>query len=201
MNFEKLKKDFEDELRAKLPADLFYHNVEHSLNVLAAVERIACSENISGEDMILLKTAALLHDCGFLKRYNKNESEGCSISKKILPKYDYTNDQIQIICNMIMATAIPQNPQNKLEKILCDADLDYLGGDNFFEIAENLRKELEYHGHVYPDKDWLNFELNFLKQHSFFTKTQQKERNNQKQIIINKLQNLLKHIDDAESKI
>ena len=193
MNFKQLKKDFLKKLSEELPDNLEYHNTDHTLSVLNSAERIAYSEKLSEEEMTILKTAALLHDCGFTTRYMKNEPEGCCISKVVLPDYDYTKEEIQTICKMIMATAIPQNPQNKLEEILCDADLDYLGGDieSFFKTANNLRLELENHGKSYSEEEWLNFELNFLKQHKYFTATQQKEKEPQKQRTIKKLEELL----------
>ena len=35
------------------------------------------------------------------------------------------------------ATKIPQTPLTKLEEIICDADLDYLGREDFFEISRS----------------------------------------------------------------
>ncbi|MDA0973125.1 MAG: hypothetical protein O2867_05255 [Bacteroidetes bacterium] len=41
-----------------------------------------------------------------------------------------------------MATKVPQEPKDHLARILCDADLDYLGGDDYDEIAGGLYQEL-----------------------------------------------------------
>jgi predicted metal-dependent HD superfamily phosphohydrolase len=195
MNFEKLKDDIIKKLSDELPGDLLYHNVEHSEKVLAAAERIATSEGISGEDLILLKTAAVLHDCGFLRQYTNNEPVGCRIAMDILPDYGYSKEQIDKICALILATAIPQKPENKLSEILCDADLDYLGCDEFFPIADSLRKELESNMGKFTDADWLRFELDFLKQHNYFTETQRKNREPKKQKIINQLEDMLKKLE------
>ena len=64
------------------------------------------------------------------------------MAREILPAYGLTRDQIDTICGMIMATRIPQSPSNQLERILCDADLDYLGRDDFYEIGGRLFEEL-----------------------------------------------------------
>jgi len=192
MNFEKLKNDILKKLSHELPCNLYYHNVEHSIKVLEAAERIAAFENISEKDLILLKTAAILHDCGFLRQYTKNEPAGCKIASEILPDYKYSKNDIKKICKLILSTAIPQKPTNKLAEILCDADLDYLGSNEFFPIAENLRKELENNNFTFNDEEWLNFELDFLKKHKFFTNIQQKQREPKKQKIIQSLENQLK---------
>lgn len=45
-----------------------------------------------------------------------------------------------------MATKIPQSPNNLLEQIICDADPDYLGRDDFWKISNNLYHELKIYG-------------------------------------------------------
>jgi len=196
MNFEKLKQDIFKKLSEELPGNLCYHNVNHSEKVLEAAERIAVAEGISGDKLILLKTAAILHDCGFLSQYTKNEPVGCRIATDILPDYGYSANQIDEICKLILSTAIPQHPESKLGEVLCDADLDYLGCDDFFPIADSLRKELESNGMNFSDSSWFKFELDFLKQHRYFTETQKKNREPKKQEIIRKLENQLKQLDN-----
>ncbi|MCK9612757.1 MAG: hypothetical protein PHR81_00260 [Bacteroidales bacterium] len=45
-----------------------------------------------------------------------------------------------------MATKIPTKLKNKLEKLLCDADLDYLGREDYMEISNRLRREWDVFG-------------------------------------------------------
>jgi len=52
-------------LEKELPEYLSYHNADHTKNVIAAATHIAAHENISGNELILLQTAALFHDIGF----------------------------------------------------------------------------------------------------------------------------------------
>jgi HD superfamily phosphodiesterase len=195
MNFERLRDDILQKLSTELPDNLFYHNVEHSRKVLDAAVRIADAEGVTGDKLVLLKTAAILHDCGFLKQYTKNEPVGCKLAMDILPAYGYSQNEIDEVCQLILSTAIPQNPQNRLSEILCDADLDYLGCADFFPIAEALRKELEGNGVTFSEPDWLRFELNFLKQHKYFTETQKKNRESKKQEIVRKLEKQLKKLE------
>ena len=47
-----------------------------------------------------------------------------------------------------MATKMPQAPQNKLQQIICDADLYYLGTDTYLSKSNKLYKELHESGIV-----------------------------------------------------
>ena len=77
---------------------------------------------------------------------------------------------------MIMATKIPQSPKNKLEKIICDADLDYLGRDDFEVISNNLYTEFLDFGIVKDHNDWMQKQIGFLEFHLYFTKSSQQLR-------------------------
>ena len=127
MKYDQLYTFVITELESKLGENLSYHNVLHTKKVLENSIYIGEKENISEHDLTLLKTAALLHDVGFLESHLNHEFFGCEFAKKNLPNFDYSSQEIQTICKMIMATKLPQNPTNSLSKILCDADLFYLG--------------------------------------------------------------------------
>ena len=148
---------------------LSYHGKQHTIEVVASIEDISLHENISGDDLHLLKVAGLLHDTGFLEMYKNHEEQSCVNAKNWLPQFGYSTVQIEKICGMVMATKIPQTPKNKLEEIICDADLDYLGTDNYEVIAETLHDEWLYYGFVQTEDEWLNKQIGFLKMHNYFT--------------------------------
>jgi class 3 adenylate cyclase/predicted metal-dependent HD superfamily phosphohydrolase len=137
-----------DYLKAGLSDKLLYHSVNHSIDVVQAVERIALSEGVTDEGLFLLKTAAILHDAGFVKQYENNESIGAEMAAEWLPKYGYTEQHIKTIVELIHVTEIPHKPINKLQEIICDADLDYLGRDDFEQISNRLRLELRGMGKI-----------------------------------------------------
>ena len=181
MEYEKIKKTILKELKENLPEHLSYHSVMHVKDVINAVEEIAVAENVGGEDLMLLKTAALLHDSGFLHGAKDHEEKSCEIAQKYLLDYGYNQPQIDKIKGMIMATKIPQSPKNKLEEILADADLDYLGRDDFFKIGDKLFDELTMFGIVNSERDWNLLQEKYLESHHFFTKTAINNRNQKKQ--------------------
>ena len=158
-------------LSQELPKELTYHSLDHTKEVVKAVERIALLEGVRDEGLFLLKSAALFHDAGFTKQYEHNEPIGAAMAEQMLPKYGYNEQHIKTIKELIYVTQIPHKPVNKLQEIICDADLDYLGTDAFDEISERLKVELKAKGKIQTDKEWDEIQVSFLKQHRYFTQT------------------------------
>ncbi|QQQ29555.1 HD domain-containing protein [Chryseobacterium indoltheticum] len=193
MEYEKLNKIILKRLRENLPEHLSYHSVMHVKDVIDSVEKIAKSEGVNDEDLVLLKTAALFHDTGFLFGSKNHEEKSCEIAAEYLLEYGFSQDQLDKINGMIMATKIPQTPKNHLEQIVADADLDYLGRDDFFVIGDKLFEELSMFGIVNSERDWNLLQEKFLESHHYFTETAINSRNQKKQdnldIIKTKLKN------------
>ncbi|MEO8795717.1 MAG: HD domain-containing protein [Daejeonella sp.] len=172
----------------KLNPQLTYHCKEHTLDVLKQSIRIAHQEGIEDHtDLFLLKIAALYHDTGFLETYALHEQKSCELFLNDADQYSLNSEQKDIILNLIMSTQIPQNPNTLLEKIICDADLDYLGRPDFFSIGESLRKEFLQFNVVDNDDEWNKLQLRFLQKHNYHTSSSQKLREPTKQLNYSKL--------------
>jgi predicted metal-dependent HD superfamily phosphohydrolase len=169
INFKKSTAYIMSKLKNEISEKFYYHSLEHTIDVVNAAERLANLEGIKGEDILLLKTAAMFHDAGFLVQYKENEVFGAEMAKEALPKFGYNQMQIDKVVSIIMATKIPHNPQNELEKIICDADLDYLGRDDYYPIAANLGREFMENGIVQNEEQWLDMQIHFLEKHRYFT--------------------------------
>ncbi|MHB9139127.1 MAG: HD domain-containing protein [Victivallaceae bacterium] len=181
MNYASVEKFILDMLKQKLSDKLYYHNVRHTEETIHAAEEFSKAEGLTGEEVTILKTAALFHDLGYLYLPAHNEPFGADFARKTLPEYGYTPAQIEKICSLIMATTLPQNPQNLEQQIICDADLQYLGTEESHEQAELLRKELSMHNNMsFSDRDWLDYQISFLKSHHYFTNSCRQSRNNAK---------------------
>jgi len=176
MEFKLIKKFIIKKLKKELPKNLTYHSAEHIKDVYRSAQKLAKLEGIKGEDLTLLLTAVLFHDSGFMKSQKEHERISCEIASEYLPGFNYSPDQIEQICGMIMATKIPQTPHNKLEEIICDADLDYLGRDDFFKIGHGLYEELCMYGILNNEDEWNRLQVRFLQNHTYFTDTAKKLR-------------------------
>jgi putative nucleotidyltransferase with HDIG domain len=179
-DFAAAEKHIVDLLEAKMPG-LFYHNTNHVYDVLHAVMAIAKHEQVNDDDVRLLRLAALLHDVGFTRSSHNHEELGAEMAREMLPSFGLTNDQIEAIVNMILATRLPQSPATHLEKILCDADLDYLGRADFYTIGGNLFKELHEQGVVESEREWNLVQRTFLQSHRYHTNYGKTNRESSKQ--------------------
>jgi uncharacterized protein len=169
-DFESARHYALERLERELPENLHYHSLGHTRDdVVPAVERLAEIEGVVGEPLLLLRTAAYFHDIGFIVQYNNHETASVQIAQEALPQFGYTGAQIEAISQMIMATKLPQSPDNRLAEILADADLDNLGRDDFEERSQVLRAELETLGITSSDEDWYQRQLEFIQNHRYFT--------------------------------
>lgn len=191
MDFEVVKQLVLDKLSNDLHKNLTYHCVSHTIDVMESAERLAIYEGVNGHDIELIKTAALLHDLGFLESYQGHEDISIRMAGEMLPQYGYSDEDIEKIQGMIRSTQIPQTPTNKLEEILADADLDYLGRDDLFLIGQRLQYEWLKHGFIATLKEWHEKQLTFLKAHSYFTPSANKLRAKTKAENIDQLESLL----------
>ncbi len=176
-----------DKLRNELPKHLKYHTPEHTLDVYGRAEAIAAKEGLTGRMLELLLVAAIYHDAGYLHQRVKHEDRSCEIAREVLPGYGYPDEDIDTICRIIMATQLPQSPDSLAGQIICDADLDYLGRDDFFTTGEGLYHEMLHDGVVANEKEWDIIQVKFLENHRFFTQSNIALRNAKKQENLNQL--------------
>jgi uncharacterized protein len=179
-------------LHTELPPKLYYHGVHHTRDdVLPAVERLATMAGVTGEPLLLLRTAALYHDIGWIERRRGHEEIGVRIAQEVLPRFGYNSAQLRAICSMIRATRVPQSPQTPLEELLCDADLDSLGREDFFVTSQLLRLEMLAHGRKISLCEWHKIQLEFLTTHNYFSATARELRGPGKQKNIQEVRELL----------
>jgi uncharacterized protein len=171
-------------LDQELSSTLLYHNTEHTLDVLDAAMKIAEAEQVSEKDIRLLRIAVLFHDAGFIHVYKNHEETGCEMVREYLPGFGFSKEQISKVCQMIMATKIPQNPKSLLDQIMADADLDYLGRQDVYHIAQRLHEEMRLHKELPDEGRWIPFQVKFLEQHHYFTSYSRKWREPNKNLYL-----------------
>ncbi len=179
-------------LERGLSPDLRYHSVQHTRDdVLPAVERLAVLAGADETDLLLLRTAALYHDTGYIEQYANNEPVGARIAQETLPDFGYFPNQVSAIVQMILATSMPQTPGNFLAALVCDADLDSLGREDYLITSHNLHAELAVYGVQLALGTWYLRQLNFLSSHTYFTGVARDLRDAGKQANISLLKKLL----------
>lgn len=199
LNFTVVKQHVLKRLENELPAQLYYHSIGHTQHdVLPHALRLGSLTRLAEEDLLLLQTAAVYHDIGYVQQYADHEAVGAEIARKELPRFGYSPSQIDQICAMILATKIPQTATTLLEKLLCDADMDSLGRQDFFMTSHNLRYELYVMLDLYvPLQDWYVRQLHFLQQHQYWTAAAIETREATKQQNIREIRTLLASVVES----
>ena len=188
--------------RDELPDGIKYHDADHTLHptkgVVASANRIAISENISEHNRELLITAAYFHDTGYIREYKKNEPIAARMAGRILKLIGYKPNEVVKIQKMILSTDLESEPESHVEKILCDADLDHFGRKDFFKLDGRLREEWREKGMDVSDEvKWYRGTLEILKKHQYYTESQKKLREEEKQ---KNIKQLLKKLENMKKK-
>jgi uncharacterized protein len=186
--------------RDELPDGIKFHDADHTLHptkgVVSVANRIAISENISEHDRELLVAAAYFHDTGYIREYDKNEPIAARMAGRILKLIGYKPNEIEKVQMMILSTDLDREPKTHVEKILCDADLDNLGREDFFKLDGKLREGRRARGiDVSDDAKWYRGTLEIIQKHQYYTESQKKLREEGKQKNIKKLLNKLENIE------
>lgn len=169
MDFKGAKKYILDRLEKELNPNLLYHGVHHTIDVYEVSIKIAEIEGLSQEEKVVVNTAALYHDTGFLFEYQENERLAVKLAREVLPSFGYNKKQLNAISDIILSTQIKSRPNSLLQKIMSDADYDYLGRDDNFKIADTLNQELKANGFSFTDKEWNEMQIKFLNKHEYHT--------------------------------
>jgi predicted metal-dependent HD superfamily phosphohydrolase len=183
-------------LERELSPNLLYHGVAHTRDdVVPTVKRLAEMEGIGGEDLSMLLTSAWFHDLGYIVQPQYHELISVRIASEILPEFEFDHQKIETVKWAILATALPQKPQNHLEAILTDADLDVLGREDYPITSDNLRREHALYGAKYTDREWYARQLAFLEAHTYFTPSAKESRDGGKSKNIEYVKRILEKLN------
>ena len=146
-----------------------FHDLVHTLDVVHAVELMADHYNLSERDRFVVLVAAYFHDLGyFTGGAAGHETRSVAIATDFLTEHQVDREVIDAISGCILATQLPQQPNNLLESILCDADLFHLGGENFQE-RDALMKQEYNETNVLKQREWETQTLALLENHRYHT--------------------------------
>lgn len=175
-----LKEKIFDDLSNILDENYSYHNLDHTKRVISAAVDIGSNYDLSEKDWRCLLTACLLHDYGFIESHVEHEKISAKLSSLILPKYGFSETDIQIINSLIIATKLEEKPKNLLESIIRDSDLEYLGSEDFIKISPLLKREWINCNVIKSDSEFYKIQYEFISNHSFYTDFMMKNSLNQK---------------------
>ncbi|WP_316734625.1 HD domain-containing protein [Pedobacter aquatilis] len=150
--------------------DMHFHNLEHTLLVVEAVQLIGRDAGLTVEGRFLLILAAFLHDVGYTEKYIGHEELSAEIAKDFLANNGLSEEKIKVVIDCILATRFPQRPKNLMEQVICDADFYHFSLIDYPAFALKLKQEWELKlDKVFSSKEWDALNLKFLESHSYFT--------------------------------
>ena len=169
---EEVATDVADHFTKYISAEFVYHDYQHTRDVVEAVKLIAEGYMLSEKEMEILQLAAWFHDTGYDKGAKDHEERSAVYAKEYLDERNYPEEDTTIVMACIGATKfVPEvSPQNLLEKIIRDADLSHLGSKLYWDRCWRVRQELLLTQNMaMTEKEWVDFELNFLESHEYHT--------------------------------
>ena len=148
-----------------------YHNFKHTIAVVKAVLEIADSEkDLSSSSKENLELAALFHDAAYFKGRKSHEENGVEMARTFLKAYEVSEEQLQEIERIILATKMPHSATSLVEKIIQDADMSHLGKADYIETTfVSLENEMKEYYEGFNEMNWIDMCISFLEMHEYQT--------------------------------
>jgi hypothetical protein len=195
-------------LNKRLPADLHYHNMQHTLNVLEATIACALRDQLPQRDVELLAIAAAWHDVGYVVQRHNNEPIGAQMAKEAMLRHGgFLPTEIADVVTAILDTQVSMDPESaclvqkahgRLSPWLLDGDLSSFGSVSFLSASLSLLHEctgISVSSAEALDRkevvEFLAHTLRMLNRHQFLTHSANLLFGPQKEASTRKLGNLL----------
>ncbi len=149
---------------------LAFHDLYHTQNVVARSKEISDHYFLLEDQKLILFSAAWFHDCGHLVTNPENhEIMSCKIVNQFMKEFVNDKSIIKRINECIMATKFPRDPQNLLERIICDADTYHLGTAEFEYMNRKMMKETKLKKRKAAVINFKEETIKMLMGHRFYT--------------------------------
>ncbi|MGN7985919.1 Pycsar system effector family protein [Pedobacter sp. 22226] len=206
MNYKQLQEDVKehvsDYFHTHNDPRLVYHNFEHTQEVVNAAQQIANHYQLNEQDFFTVTVAAYFHDTGYFEDALNHEAKGAELADDFLAKHKVHQEVRDSVKSAILATKIPQQPKNEIDKIICDADLFHLGLPDFRAKGKLMHKENEL---IYKKDisklEWRKKDIQFMESHHYHTDYANLLLSDQKQKNIEKLKSKLTSQEEISTEL
>jgi len=158
-----------EELMSDLPDYFHFHGPNYSRKLYNQSFLLSRAEEIEQDERLLVRTAALMLFTGLSQSYAHFENRSVVIARDLLPEFKYSEKQIDQICNLILSTKAPFQPDNLLEKIMIDARMEFIGRSDYPEKAKLLYQEMREAGIKINGPQFKRQQQELLHEFEFFT--------------------------------
>lgn len=147
-----------------------FHNLQHTRDVVSAVEDICAHTELTEDEQESAVIAAWLHDVGYLEGEGEHEEKAAEKARELMESWGVSRKKILEVTEAILATKMPQQPRSIVSQVLCDADLYHLSTEACMEKSERLREEWKSHRKSdVSDLEWINQNVEFMQGHRYHT--------------------------------
>ena len=105
-------------LTNELDSNFLYHNIRHTQRVVKSTQELLDFYTLDAKDAEDLLLTAWLHDTGYTRSAKNHEEESCVIARQFLSGKNLSEDRINNVCDLIMATKKGYDPKNLNEEIM-----------------------------------------------------------------------------------
>lgn len=161
----------EELFAAKLSSKLVFHDLNHTKQVVKAARRLAADQHFSEADTEALLVAAWFHDAGYVERYVGHEEASAELAARFLRERRYPQERIELVRQLIAATAVGAPANGLLADTLVDADRSGMAREEFASHGELLRLEWEMFlpDRAFTNPEWVQYQLEYLTDTDFRT--------------------------------
>ena len=169
--------------------DMYFHNLQHTERVVEAASNILTECGLSESEENIVLVAAWFHDTGYFYDKQQHEEKSQEVARNFLTEKGIEENEIRQVESCIEVTKRRKNPENKLEKVISDADMSHLAAEDFITQTNLLREEwkkesdqkIKKKGHLFNT-------LQFILQQNYYTKYGKEVLEPKKQENIKKLE-------------
>lgn len=178
---------------------LAYHNLQHTVKVVARTREISGHYNLIESDMLVLFVAAWFHDTGYLfDEVALHEEKSAQLMNDFNKTLINDDDILRSIEEVILATKPSVKPANLLQQILVDADSYHFGTKELNITNKQVHEEFIARNGPISKKDWDKQTVIMLENHHYYTTYCRELLNNKKKKNIKKLK---KNIEQEPEEI
>ena len=104
-------------LETGLPSEITYHNLSHTLHVVAATGELTGGNGLNEEESEIVLLAAWLHDSGYVDGCENHEANSVKHAAQFFEENSFPEEKMEQVYGCIRATKMPQQPTNLLEQV------------------------------------------------------------------------------------
>lgn len=185
---EKVQKYVESFCKKSLPAELHYHNLDHTREMVGNIREIGEAENLSQDELETALIAGWFHDAGFAFQYVGHEKASAELADTYLREQKVSDAKIVAVKEAIMATDLALQPHCEIDRVVRDADTLHVGKENYKErMYALMREQSAIAGDEVSEKDAIKDTIKFYYSHQFYTEYAEKKYGPTKQSNLKRL--------------